>query len=79
MPSRTASRPKAKRPPGASSLSFAQTSRAWAARRGRAIGRLLFYSGVRVAELVALDVDDVPISARKGKAKVPPTSDSRDE
>ncbi|WP_433338671.1 tyrosine-type recombinase/integrase [Spirillospora sp. CA-294931] len=38
--------------------------------RDRAIGRLLFYSGVRVAELVALDLDAVPISARKGKVKV---------
>jgi integrase/recombinase XerC len=38
--------------------------------RDRAIGRLLFYSGVRVAELVALDEDDVPLSARKGKVIV---------
>ncbi|GAA4932012.1 integrase/recombinase XerC [Nonomuraea thailandensis] len=38
--------------------------------RDRAIGRLLFYSGLRVAELVALDVDDVPLSARKGKVIV---------
>ncbi|WP_433258540.1 tyrosine-type recombinase/integrase [Streptosporangium sp. CA-135522] len=37
--------------------------------RDRAIGRLLFYSGVRIAELVALD-DDVPLSARKGKVIV---------
>ncbi|MEU6413254.1 tyrosine-type recombinase/integrase [Microbispora sp. NPDC046933] len=36
--------------------------------RDRAIGRLLFYSGVRIAELVALD--DVPLSARKGKVIV---------
>ncbi len=35
--------------------------------RDRAIGRLLFYSGVRVDELVSLDEDDVPLSARKGK------------
>ncbi|MFD1545782.1 tyrosine-type recombinase/integrase [Nonomuraea guangzhouensis] len=38
--------------------------------RDRAIGRLLFYSGVRIAELVALDDDDVPLSARKGKVIV---------
>ncbi|MEW9556381.1 tyrosine-type recombinase/integrase [Nonomuraea sp. NPDC050783] len=38
--------------------------------RDRAIGRLLFYSGMRVAELVALDVADVPLSARKGKVLV---------
>ncbi|MFL1381710.1 tyrosine-type recombinase/integrase [Nocardiopsis protaetiae] len=34
--------------------------------RDRAIGRLLFYSGLRVGELVALDVEDVLLSARKG-------------
>lgn len=38
--------------------------------RDRAIGRLLFYSGLRVSELVDLDVDDVPISARKGMVRV---------
>ncbi|MBB2914037.1 integrase/recombinase XerC [Streptosporangium becharense] len=38
--------------------------------RDRAIGRLLFYSDVRIAELVALDDDDVPLSARKGKVIV---------
>ncbi|GII43210.1 hypothetical protein Pph01_82130 [Planotetraspora phitsanulokensis] len=36
-------------------------------RRPLARDRLLFYSGVRIAELVALDDDDVPLSARKGK------------
>ena len=34
--------------------------------RDQTIGRLLFYSGPRVSELVALDVEDVPLSARKG-------------
>ena len=38
--------------------------------RDRAIGRLLFYSGVRISELVALDTGDVPLSARKGKVIV---------
>jgi integrase/recombinase XerC len=38
--------------------------------RDRAIGRLLFYSGLCVSELVALDVKDVPLSARKGKVLV---------
>lgn len=38
--------------------------------RDRAIGRLLFYSGLRVSELVALDVEDLPLSARKGKVLV---------
>jgi site-specific recombinase XerC len=34
--------------------------------RDRAIGGLLFYSGLRVTELTALDVSDVPLSACKG-------------
>lgn len=38
--------------------------------RDRAIGRLLFYSGLRIAELAALDDTDVPLSARKGKVIV---------
>ena len=38
--------------------------------RDRAIGRLLFYSGVRVDEMISLDDDDVPLSARKGKVIV---------
>ena len=38
--------------------------------RDRAIGMLLFYSGVRVTELVSLDDDDVPLSARRGKVVV---------
>jgi site-specific recombinase XerD len=38
--------------------------------RDRALGRLLFYAGLRVSELVALDTDDVPLSARKGKVIV---------
>ena len=38
--------------------------------RDRAIGRLLFYSGLRVSERVALDMEDVPLSARKGRVIV---------
>ena len=38
--------------------------------RDRAMGRLLFYTGVRLSELVGLDEDDVPLSARKGKVIV---------
>jgi site-specific recombinase XerC len=34
--------------------------------RDRAIARLLFYTGLRVGELAALDTDDVAVSARKG-------------
>lgn len=38
--------------------------------RDRAILRTLYYSGVRSAELVDLDVDDVPTTARTGKVIV---------
>ncbi len=34
--------------------------------RDRAIARLLFYTGLRIGECAALDVEDVAISARKG-------------
>ncbi len=34
--------------------------------RDRAIARLLFYTGIRLSECAALNVDDVRISARKG-------------
>jgi site-specific recombinase XerD len=38
--------------------------------RDRAIAKMLFYAGLRIGELVKLDVEDVPISARKGKVIV---------
>lgn len=38
--------------------------------RDRAIVALLRLAGLRVSELVALDVDDVPVTARKGKVIV---------
>ncbi len=38
--------------------------------RDRAIAKMLFYAGLRLGELVKLDVEDVPISARKGKVIV---------
>ena len=37
-----------------------------ASARDRAIVVVLLYTGLRLAELVALDVDDVKVSARKG-------------
>lgn len=39
-------------------------------QRDKAIGYLLFYSGLRIAELTGLDVDDVPLPARKGSGIV---------
>ncbi|MGI5164383.1 tyrosine-type recombinase/integrase [Spirillospora sp. CA-253888] len=50
--------------------SFLRAAERRALARDRAIGRLLFHSGVRVSELVALDVDDVPVSPRKGAVRV---------
>ncbi len=38
--------------------------------RDRAIALLLFYTGLRIGEVTALDVDDAPVSARKGKVIV---------
>jgi site-specific recombinase XerD len=38
--------------------------------RDRAIALLLFYAGLRLGELTKLSVEDVPISARKGKVIV---------
>ncbi|WP_030175258.1 tyrosine-type recombinase/integrase [Spirillospora albida] len=38
--------------------------------RDRAIGRLLFYSGIRVSELTALNMGDVPLSARRGEVHI---------
>lgn len=38
--------------------------------RDRAIAKMLFYAGLRLGELVKLDIEDVPISARKGKVIV---------
>ncbi|MBV9280754.1 MAG: tyrosine-type recombinase/integrase [Chloroflexi bacterium] len=38
--------------------------------RNRAIAHLLFYTGIRLGECAALNVDDVPLSARKGRVIV---------
>lgn len=38
--------------------------------RDRAIAKMLFYAGLRIGELTKLDIEDVPVSARKGKVIV---------
>ncbi|MGH9107189.1 MAG: tyrosine-type recombinase/integrase [Acidimicrobiales bacterium] len=38
--------------------------------RDRAIATLFFYAGLRLAELAALDVDDLSVSARRGRVQV---------
>ncbi len=40
------------------------------AARDRAIALVFFYTAVRLAELAALDIDDVSISARRGRLRV---------
>jgi integrase/recombinase XerC len=42
----------------------------WADARDRAVLGLLRYAGLRKSEVVALDVDDVPMSARKGDIRI---------
>jgi integrase/recombinase XerC len=43
---------------------------AWPHARDRAIALLPFYAGLRIGDIVALDVDDIRISARKGNLRV---------
>jgi site-specific recombinase XerC len=38
--------------------------------RDRALGLVPFYAGARIAEIVALDVDDVARSAREGMLRI---------
>lgn len=45
--------------------------------RDQAIGYALFYTGVRVAELVALDVPDIQTTARRARVIVRPSRHSR--
>lgn len=43
--------------------------RCWSAR-DRAIGALPYYAGLRISEVVGLDVDDIQLSARKGTLRI---------
>ena len=51
-------------------LRFLRTVARDASPRDRAICHLAYYTGLRVAEIVALDVADVRLSARKGSVRV---------
>ncbi|MEY9211534.1 tyrosine-type recombinase/integrase [Thermobifida halotolerans] len=51
-------------------LRFLRTVARDASPRDRAICHLAYYAGLRVAEIVALDVADVRLSARKGSVRV---------
>lgn len=48
-------------------LRYLRAVEAWSAARDRAIALLPLYAGTRIAEIGALDVADVRLSARKGK------------
>ena len=49
---------------------FLRAVHACASPRNRAIATLLFYTGLRLSELAALDVEDVPVTARRGRVLV---------
>ncbi|MFE1400321.1 tyrosine-type recombinase/integrase [Nocardiopsis dassonvillei] len=51
-------------------LRFLRTVARDASARDRAICHLAYYAGLRVAEIVALDVADIRLSARKGSVRV---------
>lgn len=49
---------------------FLRAAASCGSTRNAALGLLLFYTGLRVEEVVSLKVDDVPTSARRGKVIV---------
>jgi site-specific recombinase XerC len=51
-------------------LRYLRAVQACASSRDRALALAPFYAGTRIAETVALDVDDVRLSARKGVLRV---------
>jgi integrase/recombinase XerC len=51
-------------------MRFLRAAQACGSTRDRALALVPFYAGTRIAETVALDVDDVRLSARKGALRV---------
>lgn len=51
-------------------IRYLRAVQACGSTRDRALGLVPFYAGTRIAETVALDVDDVRLSARKGVLRV---------
>jgi site-specific recombinase XerD len=49
---------------------FLRAVEGWPSARDRAIATVFFYTGLRLSELAALDVGDLSISARRGRARV---------
>jgi len=60
--------PRALEPP--EQVAFLRAVERSRSARDRAIAHLLFYTGLRIGECAALDVDDVALSARKGQVVV---------
>jgi integrase/recombinase XerC len=49
---------------------FLRAVETWPSARDRAIATVLFYTGLRLSELAALDVDDLSVSERRGRLLV---------
>ncbi len=63
---------------GAEQRRFLRAAQRRDSARDRAIAFALFYTGLRVAELVALDLPDIQVTARRGQVLVRATSTARD-
>jgi site-specific recombinase XerC len=55
---------------GRAQVRYMRAVQAWSSSRDRALVLVPFYAGTRIAETVALDVDDVRPSARRGVLRV---------
>ena len=51
-------------------IRYLQAVQARSSPRDRALARVPFYAGARIAETVALDIDDIGLSARKGILRI---------
>jgi len=51
-------------------MRYLRAVQAAASPRDQALALVAFYAGARIGEIVALDVDDVALSARKGAPRI---------
>lgn len=51
-------------------VKFLREVQRWPSPRDKAVALVPFYAGARISEVVGLDVDDVGLSARKGKLRI---------